>query len=60
MAFAMAHYEMSERQACKLVDLNRSSTGMSRDRITMRNCAKRWSNWLGKNRGTAIGACTRC
>jgi len=25
VAFAMAHYEMSERQACKLVDLNRSS-----------------------------------
>ena len=25
MAFAMEQYEMSERQACKLVDLDRSS-----------------------------------
>jgi len=60
VAFAMEQYEMSERQACKLVDLDRSSYRYSRDRITMGNCAGSWSNWLGKNRVTVTGAYTRC
>jgi hypothetical protein len=54
VAFAM---EMSERRACKLVDLDRS---ISRDRTTTRNCDKSWCSWLGRNRCTATGACTQC
>ncbi len=40
VAFAVEQYQMSERQACKLVNVNRSSYRYEPGRTTMRSWVK--------------------
>ena len=51
---------MSERQACKLVDLDRSSYQYEPRPDHNADYATNWCNWLGRNRGTATDVCMRC